>query len=328
MTVRRVTARHETWPLSRPFAISRGTKTAAEVVVVTVTEAGVTGQGECVPYPRYSESPESILTQVHAVAAAVASGQDRQALLRQMPPGAARNAIDGALWDLEAKSSGIPAWQRAGLSPPGPVVTAVTIGIDTPDAMAAAARSLAAQPLLKLKLDRHAVVDRVAAVRRAAPLARLLVDANESWSRALLADVLPGLADLGVELIEQPLPADRDGELDGLTPVVPLAADESCHTPADLSRLAGRYQAVNVKLDKAGGLTTALDLVDAAERAGFQVMVGCMVATSLAIAPALLIAGRARWVDLDGPLWLRRDREHGIRFTGGVAEPPSPALWG
>lgn len=328
MRGRRVTVRHESWPLSRPFAIARGTKTAAEVVVVAITEAGVTGRGECVPYPRYGETPESVLRQVETVADTVAAGLDRHGLLRQMPAGAARNAVDGALWDLEAKRTGVPAWQRAGLPPPRPVATAVTIGIGSPEAMAAAAASLAGEPLLKVKLDAHAVVDRMAAVRRAAPAARLIVDANEAWSRALLAEVLPSLAELGVELIEQPLPAIDDAALDGMEPAIPLAADESCHTAADLPRLAGRYQAVNVKLDKAGGLTAALALMDAAERAGFAVMVGCMVCTSLAIAPALLIAGRARWVDLDGPLWLRRDRDPGLGFAAGMIHPASATLWG
>ena len=329
--IRALAVRKEVWPLARPFTISRGTKTAAEVVVAEVSGERdghrIVGRGECVPYPRYSESVDAVLTTLRAEAGAIAAGLQRRDLLERMPAGAARNALDCALWDFEAKDTGIPAWRRAGMVEPKPAVTAETIALGSPDAMAAAARELRDRPLLKLKLGGEAVVPCVRAVREAAPLARLIVDANESWNLDLLKQVTPELADLGVAMIEQPLPAGADAALAGFASAVPLCADESCHDAADLAKLDG-YRAVNVKLDKAGGLTAALALARAARDAGLGVMLGCMVGTSLAMAPAMVLAGLADVVDLDGPLWLARDRTPPLRFERGIVYPPDPALWG
>lgn len=329
--IRTLTVRKEVWPLARPFTISRGTKTAAEVVVAEVGtgrgERRIVGRGECVPYPRYRESVDAVLTALCAEAGAVADGLGRDNLLGRMPAGAARNALDCALWDLEAKDTGVPAWWRAGVAEPKPAVTAETVALGHPDAMAAAARALQDRPLLKLKLGDDDVVSCVSAVRKAAPLARLIVDANESWSLDLLKKVTPELVNLKVAMIEQPLPAGADAALAEFASPVPLCADESCHDLADLARLGG-YRMVNVKLDKAGGLTAALALARAARDAGLGVMVGCMVGTSLAMAPAMLLAGLADVLDLDGPLWLARDRVPPLRFERGIVYPPDPALWG
>ncbi|MCP5368193.1 MAG: L-Ala-D/L-Glu epimerase [Hyphomicrobiales bacterium] len=325
---RRLFARAETWPLARPFAISRGTKTEAQVVVAEVADGPRRGRGECVPYARYGETVAQVLADIEAMAGAVAGGLDRDALRAAMPAGAARNALDCALWDLEAKAAGRRAWDLAGLPAPGPVTTAETIGVDTPAAMGARAAELAARPLLKVKVDGAAVVERLAAVRAGAPGARLVVDANEAWDLDLLRSVAGPLADLGVEMIEQPLPAGADGDLDGYAGPVVLCADESGHGVADLDRLAGRYGMVNVKLDKTGGLTAALDLAAAARAAGLAVMVGCMVGTSLAMAPALLLAADAAVVDLDGPVFLSRDRAPGLVIDNGTIHPPPADLWG
>lgn len=318
----------ERWPLARPFTISRGTKTEAEVVVVELAEHGFRGRGECVPYPRYGETAAAVARHIEAHAAALAGGLDRRRLQSLLPAGAARNAVDCALWDLEAKRCGLRAWEIAGLAPPGPTVTAETIGLERPAEMARAAAALADRPLLKIKLGADAVVERVRAVRDAAPRARLVVDANEGWDRDLLRRVCGPLADLGVDMIEQPLPAGTDAALDGLAVPVALCADESCHVAEDLPALAGRYRMVNIKLDKAGGLTESLRLAAAARDAGLAIMVGCMVGTSLAMAPATLLAPLAEVVDLDGPLWLARDREPGLRFANGMVDAPEPALWG
>jgi L-alanine-DL-glutamate epimerase-like enolase superfamily enzyme len=329
--IRTLTVRKEVWPLARPFTISRGTKTAAEVVVAEVSaeRSGyrIVGRGECVPYPRYRESVEAVLTALRAEAGAVAAGLQRCDLLGRMPAGAARNALDCALWDFEAKDTGVPAWRRAGVVEPVPAVTAETIALDSPDAMAAAARELQDRPLLKLKLGAEAVVPCVSAVRKAAPLARLIVDANESWTLDLLKQVTPELVSLGVAMIEQPLPAGADATLAEFASPVPLCADESCHDVADLAKLRG-YRLVNVKLDKAGGLTAALALARATRAAGFNVMGGCMVGTSLAMAPAMVLAGLADVLDLDGPLWLAHDRAPPLRFERGIVYPPDPVLWG
>jgi L-alanine-DL-glutamate epimerase-like enolase superfamily enzyme len=326
-----LTVRKEVWPLARPFTISRGTKTAAEVVVAEVSsERGgrrLVGRGECVPYPRYRESVEGVVAALRAEANAVANGLDRDGLLEKMPAGAARNALDCALWDFESKETGMPVWRRAGVAEPKAAVTAETIALGPPDAMAAAARALQDRPLLKLKLGAEAVVSSVSAVRQAAPLARLIVDANEGWTLDLLKQVTPELANLKVAMIEQPLPAGADAVLAEFASPVPLCADESCHDVGDLGRLGG-YRVVNVKLDKAGGLTAALALARAAREAGFSVMVGCMVGTSLAMAPAMVLAGLADVLDLDGPLWLASDRASPLRFERGIVYPPDPDLWG
>ncbi|MCW0183341.1 N-acetyl-D-Glu racemase DgcA [Zavarzinia sp.] len=318
----------ESWPIRGVFRISRGAKTEAEVVVVSIESGGFRGRGECVPYRRYGETLESVVATLEALRPHLAQGVGRGDLSSLMPAGAARNAIDCALWDLEAKRAGTSVAALAGLAPPRPVLTAYTLSLDDAGAMADAARA-ADKPLLKLKLGGDgADLDRVAAVHAAVPGARLIVDANEAWAAA---DVLPlarALAGLGVVLIEQPLPAGADEALQGIDCPIPLCADESCHTAADLPRLVGLYSHVNVKLDKTGGLTEALVLADAARALGLGLMVGCMVGTSLAMAPALLLAGRADFVDLDGPLLLDRDREPALAFEGAMIQPPSPALWG
>lgn len=318
----------ESWPIRGVFRISRGAKTEAEVVVATLESGGRLGRGECVPYRRYGESIDTVRADIERLAPALEAGLDRSALQGLLPPGAARNAVDCALWDLEAKLAGKPAHELAGLPAPAPVLTAYTLSLDTPAAMAAAARA-AAKPLLKLKLGGDALdLERVSAVHGAAPEARLIVDANEAWTASDVLPLAQALAPLGVALIEQPLPAGADDALFGIASPVPLCADESCHTAADLPRLVGRYSHVNVKLDKAGGLTEAIRLADAAAASGMGLMIGCMVGTSLAMAPALLLAGRAEFVDLDGPLLLARDREPALGFEGAVISPPLPELWG
>ncbi len=326
--MRTLSVRREMWPLARPFTISRGTKTTAEVVLAEIDDGTVVGRGECVPYPRYGESAEAVADALVALAGDVADGLDRATLQERLPAGAARNALDCALWDLEAKQTRQHVWQLAELPAPRPVPTAETIGLDAPEAMAAAAGGLRGRPLLKLKLDSEDIIERIGAVRAAAPRGRLIVDANESWDIELLQRIGGMLAALEVELIEQPLPVAADGALRDFIPDVMLCADESCHTAADIDRLPSAYGMVNVKLDKAGGLTEALRVVEAARAGGRKVMVGCMVATSLSMAPAMLLAGQADVVDLDGPLWLAHDRGDSLRFSDGWVYPPEPALWG
>ncbi len=324
----RLSVRHECWPLARPFTIARGSKTSADVVVVEAEAYGHRGRGEAVPYARYGETVPDVLDCLRAHTASAASGLDRLTLQSLLPAGAARNALDCALWDLESKISGEPVWQRAGLPPPKATMTAETISLDAADAMAAQAAALRSRPLLKVKLAADDPIGRLAAVRRAAPAARLIVDANEGWSMPLLRDLLPAMAALGVEVIEQPLPAAEDAALDGFVSPVTLCADESCHTTRDLLRLPTGYRMINVKLDKTGGFTEARRLVGEARRRGLQVMVGCMVATSLGIAPAMLLTGLADLVDLDGPVWLANDRDPGLTILDGMIAPCGPALWG
>ncbi len=329
-SMRRLTIRCERFPIRGAFRISRGAKTEAAVVVAEVTDGPHRGWGECVPYARYGESVEGVVASLEGVAEAVALGMDRAALAAALPPGAARNALDCALWDLEAKQSGAPVWRAAGLTAaPGPLTTCYTLSVDEPAAMAAAARERAARhPLFKMKLTGAGDLERVAAVRAAAPAARLVVDANEGWTLEQLHAFGPALAALGVEMIEQPLPAGQDEALRGVRCPVPLGADESCHGVESLEGLRGLYQVVNIKLDKTGGLTEALAMRRAADALGFDVMVGCMVATSLAMAPAMLVGQGARYVDLDGPLLLAEDRVPGLSYDGAVVQPPMPELWG
>jgi L-Ala-D/L-Glu epimerase len=317
----------ETWPIAGTFTISRGSKREAEVVVVDLSDGHHRGRGECVPYPRYGETAAGVLAAIEAVRDPLSRGLDRADLQALMPAGAARNGVDCALWDLAAKRSSRPAHELAGLSPPRPLQTAYTISLGAPDAMARAAGQ-AARPLLKIKLGGAGDPDRIRAVRHAAPDAELIVDANEGWSRENLAENLAACADAGVTLVEQPLPAADDAALAEVVHPIPVCADESVHDRATLARLKGKYEAVNIKLDKAGGLTEALALADEAARLGFAIMVGCMVSTSLAIAPATLVAQRARVVDLDGPLLLAADRPDGLRYDGSTLYPPDPALWG
>ncbi|MEM9682441.1 MAG: N-acetyl-D-Glu racemase DgcA [Pseudomonadota bacterium] len=325
----RLHVRSEVWPLAAAFTISRGTRTETEVVVATLSDGAYTGHGECMANPRYGKSPSAIVETLAALSAEIASGHlDRMALQEAMPAGAARNALDCAFWDIEAKRAGVPVWTLAGLPAPEPIVTAYTISLDTPAAMGAAARANAYRPVLKVKLGGPEDLARVAAVRENAPSACLIVDANEGWAPDQVSALSSELEKLQVQLIEQPLPAGQDESLAGHRGGVALCADESVHTRADLDRLAPLYDAVNIKLDKAGGLTEALLLRDAARRCGLGVMVGCMVATSLAMAPAALVAQDAIFADLDGPLLLARDREPGLRYEGSMMYPPEPDLWG
>jgi L-alanine-DL-glutamate epimerase-like enolase superfamily enzyme len=324
---RRVTCEYQHWPYRYPLAISREVMRGQDVVVVTVSEEGVSGRGESSPGSRYGETPADTLRVIEGLIPALEAGLGREELQQRLPSGAARNAIDCALWDLEAKRAGVRVWELARLPAPGQVQSAQTIGLDTPDAMAAAA-AMAWSPLLKLKLGGEGDIERVQAVREAAPAARLVVDANEAWTLDQLRLFPPLLAALGVELIEQPLPAACDAQLDRISSPIPLGADESFFGPDLLNRTVGRYQVVNVKLDKTGGLTEALRVKAAAERLGLRIMVGCMGGTSLAMAPALLVASDAVIVDLDGPRILERDRSPSLRYERGVISPFGPDLWG
>ncbi len=320
--------RIERWPLAKAFTISRGSKTEAVVVTAELSDGQFRGRGECVPYARYGESPDGVVAAIEAMRAPLRSGLDRAALQQAMAPGAARNALDCALWDLADKKSGRRAHELAGMAVPKPRVTAYTISLAAPEAMAQAAERAADRPLLKVKLGAGDDAARIAAVRRAAPKAELIVDANEGWTIDNLAQNLAACADAGVTLIEQPLPEWRDEALAGLKRPIAVCADESVHDRASLKALAGKYDAVNIKLDKAGGLTEALALAAQAQQHGYGVMVGCMVATSLAMAPAMLLAQRASIVDLDGPLLLAKDRPEGLRYVGSRAYPPDAELWG
>ena len=317
-----VTAAIETWPIAGQFTIARGAKREAAVVIATVTDGSVTGRGECVPYSRYGETVAGVQAAVLAIKLS-----DRASLLGQMPAGAARNALDCALWDYEAKCAGTSAACLAGLTL-GPVTTAYTISLDAPEVMAAKASAAArTMPLLKLKLAGKGDAERLRQVRSACPSTRLIADANESWTPDLLASLMAVAAETSIELVEQPLPAGADLALIGRR-AVPVCADESVHDRASLEALAGRYDAINIKLDKAGGLTEALALATEARRRNLKVLVGCMVSTSLAMAPAMLLAQDADWVDLDGPLLLASDRTPSLRYDGAIVHPPAAQLWG
>lgn len=326
--LRNLDARHDRFALSRPFRISRGVRTAADVVTVTVTENGAAGRGEGVPYARYGESVESVLAQLDAMRTPIAKGASRADLLALMPPGAARNALDCALWDFEAKRAGQSVASLSGAPEPVPIATALTVVIDTPQAMARDAASLAAAPLIKVKVNAEAPDEAIRAVRGAAPDAALIVDPNESWDEAMVRAVMPVLVDCRVVVLEQPVPAEADGWLEGYQSPVPICADEAIHTVAELDTVSARYDAVNVKLDKAGGLTAALELADATRARRLKLMCGCMVGSSLGIAPALHVARLADWADLDGPLWLAEDREGGVSAENGWLMPPRAGFWG
>lgn len=321
-------ARRESWPIRGSFAISRGSRTATEVVVVELTRDGHVGRGECVPYPRYGETVEGVLADIESLRVRLVGGLDREGLQSALPAGAARNAVDCAFWDLEAKRAGKRVFELAGLSAPKPLTTAYTLSLDAPEAMGRAAAENAHRPLLKLKVTGEGDLDRVRAVRANAPNARLVVDANEAWTPEQFERFAPVLAQIGVVMIEQPLPAKADAPLAALKRPIPVCADESCHDAATIAQLVGRYDMINIKLDKTGGLTEALKLRRTAEEKGFGVMVGCMIATSLSMAPALLVAQGAEVVDLDGPLLLARDRDTGLRYEGSTVHPAEPALWG
>lgn len=314
----------ESFPLAQVFTISRGSKTEARVLTVTAEDGGHRGRGECVPYARYGETPDTVAAQI----AALPDGFCHADLPALLPAGAARNAVDCALWDLAGKRAGVRVWDLLGCPAPKSLVTAYTLSLDTPDAMRAAAARAADRPVLKIKLGTPDDMPRLEAVREGAPKPKIIVDANEGWTPEVYADLAPHLIRLGVALVEQPLPAGADEALAGMARPVPVCADESAHDRASLPGLQGRYDVVNIKLDKTGGLTEALALADAARAAGLGVMVGCMVGTSLAMAPAVLVAQGAGFVDLDGPLLLARDRDPGLRYEGSTMYPPTPEVWG
>ncbi|HEX4638329.1 MAG TPA: N-acetyl-D-Glu racemase DgcA [Chthoniobacterales bacterium] len=322
-----IEAKEEVWPLRNVFRISRGERTESRVVVVTARDGAHVGRGEANPIRRYNQTTASVLAEIESVKAA--KNLDRQKLQELLPPGAARNALDCALWDLDAKRSGKRVWELANVPMKPEVATSFTISLDTPEKMAAAAKANATAPLLKLKLGGDDVdLARVENVRDAAPASRLLIDANESWSPEHYEKIVPSLRALAVELIEQPFPASADEVLKNLERPIPVCADESCHTTVDLPRLKKRYEMINVKLDKTGGLTEALQLCKRARESGFEILVGCMVGTSLSMAPARVLASIADYVDLDGPLLLARDREPGLVYHNGLVAMPSSELWG
>ncbi len=325
---RRLEIAIERFPLLRPFAISRGAKTEAVVVTATLSRDGISGRGECVPYARYGETPQSVCAAIESVRTAMEAGASRDELQDLLPAGAARNALDCALWDFDAKRLGIRAWELAGLHRLPAVTTAFTISLDTPAAMANAAAPAHAFPILKIKLGGSDDIACLRAVRDAAPASELIVDANEGWREDQLEMLIAACSDAHVQLIEQPLPAGHDDALGSIEHRVPICADESVHGVDDLESLRNRYDAVNIKLDKTGGLTAALALARAAQQQGFGIMIGSMVGTSLAMAPALLLAPMAQWIDLDGPLLLARDRDPGLKFDGSTLFPSEAALWG
>jgi L-alanine-DL-glutamate epimerase-like enolase superfamily enzyme len=319
-----ITITEDSFRLAEAFTISRGTKTEAQVLTVGITRGGATGRGECVPYARYGET----LASVRAEIAPMPDGITRADLQTTLPPGAARNALDCALWDLEAKVAHRRVWDLAGLPPPGPVVTAFTLSLAPPEKMREAAARNAHRPLLKIKLGTEGDMPRLEAVRQGAPRSRIIIDANEGWTPEVYADLAPHLLRLGVELVEQPLPAGQDDMLAEIARPLPVCADESCFDRASLARLKGKYDAVNLKLDKTGGLTEALLTRDLARSMDFKVMVGCMVGSSLAMAPAVLLAQGAEWTDLDGPLLLAEDREVPLHYDANGVHPPDANLWG
>jgi len=326
--MRQLIVEMQRFPLGQAFVISRGSRSEAVVVVVKLREGDATGHGECVPYARYGESLESVIEQIEALRPQIEAGIDRPALQNAIKAGAARNAIDCALWDLEAKITHVPAHILAGIDRLSPATTAYTLSLGTPDSMFKAAQTAAHRPLLKVKLGGAGDAARIAAVRAGAPESSLIVDANEAWTPEIYAENLAACVLADVELIEQPLPAGADEALAHLPRLIPICADESVHDRHGLSELRARYDAINIKLDKTGGLTEALLLAQAASDLGFKLFIGCMVGTSLAMAPALLLAGGAQYVDLDGPLLLAKDRENGLTYQDSVVFPPKASLWG
>jgi L-Ala-D/L-Glu epimerase len=318
----------ESWPIAGTFTIARGSKTAAEVVVVKLQRNGFNGQGECVPYARYNETVPQVMAALQAHVGDIEKLSSRHAITNLSLPYAARNALDCAMWDLECKEFGTSAFEKAGFVQPKNLTTAYTLSLDTPDAMAAAAKAATGRNLLKLKLGQTGDEQRLAAIRAAVPHARLIVDANEGWGTDILAAMLAACERYNVELVEQPLPADNDEILRGLQRTTIICADESAHGVESLQKLKGKYDAVNIKLDKTGGLTLALAMAESAQKQGFKIMVGCMLATSLAMAPAFVVAQKADYVDLDGPLLLAKDRVNAISYAGSTMLPPPRALWG
>jgi L-Ala-D/L-Glu epimerase len=323
-----LTVFEERFPVAGAFTISRGSRTEIRVVTVELKQDGMSGRGECVPYARYGESVEGVAETIRSLAIEIGRGLTREELQHRLPPGAARNALDCAFWDLEAKKAGVPVWQLAGLEKPEEIVTAYTLSLGTPEAMREAAALNAARPLLKVKLGTADDLARIRAVRDGAPQSAIIVDANEGWSLDQYQALAPELVRLGVALVEQPLPADADDALASVERLLPVCADESCHDLKSLAALKGKYDAINIKLDKTGGLTEALLMRKAALDAGFDIMVGCMLGTSLAMAPAFLFAQGARFADLDGPLLLAADRENPIVYRGSLMQAPVRSLWG
>jgi L-alanine-DL-glutamate epimerase-like enolase superfamily enzyme len=324
----KLTSTDERWPIAGSFTISRGSKTEAHVVKVTLRDGAHEGHGECVPYPRYEETVAQVLEALETARPSIEAGFTHADVASLLAPHAARNALDCALWDLEAKQAGQPAWKLAGLPEPRPAVTAYTLSLDTPEAMGEAAAKAASRPLLKLKLGREGDAERLKHIRRNAPNSRLIIDANEGWTPDNLAQMLAACADVGVELVEQPLPAGNDEALRHIRRPIAVCADESAHDRDGLDQLVGKYDAINIKLDKTGGLTEAIALARASEARGLKIMVGCMLATSLGMAPAFLLSPLADFIDLDGPLLLKKDRDPGIRFEGSLMYPPPRELWG
>lgn len=326
MTISIKMAKHS-WPLAQPFRISRGVKTHADTIIVSISDNEVCGIGESVPYARYKETTDTVQAQISSIGNPFANISDIDHAINELSAGAAKNALDCALWDFRAKKNNQSIVSKLNI-PLSSLTTAQTISLGTADAMAKEAKRLAHAPLIKVKLDANSVMDKMKAIHIAAPDSKFIIDANEAWTFTLLKDVIKQLKDFNVALIEQPLPADSDNELEHFTPSIPLCADESCHTRQDLAKLKNRYQAINIKLDKTGGLSEALALLEEAKRQGFLIMTGCMVASSLAMAPAFLIAQHADFVDLDGPLLLREDIEFGFEFTGTKMHQPTPFIWG
>jgi L-Ala-D/L-Glu epimerase len=324
----RLTITHRAWPIVRPSVTALGAAATVDVVVTEISDGDSRGRGEAVPLPQYGETIDSVVAQLEALKGAVSSGLNRETLQHALPPGAARNALDCTFWDIDAKRAYCSVTDLAELSAVPPLLTALTIAYDTPDRMAEQAAAIRTRPQLKLELRGEDDILRVRAVRQSAPAARLIVDANESWNASRLNEFMPMLVDLRVELIEQPLPAGADNALAGLQHPIPLCADESCRTRADLDQIDGKYQAINIKLDKAGGLTEALALAAEARRRGLRIMVGGVISTSLGIAPALLVAQQADIIDLDGPTRLSLDRGAALRYEAGTIQPPDPKLWG
>ena len=326
--MRTLAVKPESWPVDGEFIISKGSCTTAEVVVVEIAEDGVMGRGECERTDRFEPGYPDVVAAIEAARPAIEAGVDREELQTLMPSGSARNALDCALWDLAAKRAGVAAWRRAGVTEPEPCLTVLTISLGTPEIMARDAAKAANREILKLKLGGEGDIERVAAVREAVPEMRLTVDANEAWTPEMLPRYLDALAPYRIEFVEQPLPVDADHHLDGLARSMPIAADESVRDLSSLEAVVGRYDIINIKLDKTGGLTEALRLAAAGRAAGLEIMLGCNLGTSLAMAPAMLLTNGARMVDLDGPLLLTKDRKPGLRFEGSLIHPPETALWG
>ncbi|MEF2073452.1 N-acetyl-D-Glu racemase DgcA [Consotaella aegiceratis] len=323
-----LTVTPEIFPIAGTFTISRGSRTESPVVTASLDDAPHRGWGECFPLPRYNESVDSVVATLNGVWDEILGGLDRDGLQQRLGPGAARNALDCAFWDLEAKRTGRPVYELAGLDAPQPVITAYTLSLADPEAMREKAQANAHRPLLKLKLGGEGDIARLEAVRQGAPDARIIVDANEGWTPDIYRELAPVLLRLGVQMVEQPFPAGQDEALAEMDRPLPVCADESCHDRDSLPAILGRYDVINIKLDKTGGLTEALALKDEALSSGLKVMVGCMVGSSLAMAPALLVAQGASVVDLDGPLLLARDREHGLLYDEAGVHPADPLLWG